>query len=119
MRGTLKDERYQAYWDAIRRKVCSVCLDQADDGSCGLTKGRICGIEAHLPRVVEAILSIESDRMDEYVDAIRAQVCARCENQDATGYCRYREKGECALDTYLYLVVEAIEDVKGIDSLRV
>lgn len=31
-----KDETYQVYWDAIRRRVCSVCLDQADDGSCGL-----------------------------------------------------------------------------------
>lgn len=118
MTGTPRDERYQVYLDAIRRKVCSICLDQRDDGTCGLTKERICGIEAHLPRVVDAVLSIESDRMDEYVDAIRAQVCGSCENQTGDGYCRYRDRRECALDAYLFLVVEAIEEVKGINSLH-
>lgn len=112
MAETPRDERYQAYMDAIRRKVCTVCLDQRDDGSCRLAGGRVCAIEAHLPGVVHAILSIESDRMEEYEAAIREQVCRSCSNQDAVGQCAIRERGECALYTYLFLVVDAIQEEK-------
>lgn len=106
-----KDELYRAYWDAIRRRVCSVCLDQRDDGSCGLT-GRVCAIDRHLPKVVQAIVAIDSNQMDPYVAAIEAQVCARCSQQDAQGHCSLREQGECALYTYLFLVVDAIQEVR-------
>jgi hypothetical protein len=103
--------RYQAFMEAIRQRVCAVCLDQRDDGACGL-QGRTCAIEKHLPSVVAAVSAIESDRMDEYVQAIEAQVCAGCEEQ-AGHACALRKHGECALDTYLYLVVEAIQEVKA------
>jgi hypothetical protein len=104
------DARYQQYLEAIRRKVCCVCLDRRDDGSCGLSQ-RTCAIESHLPRVVEAVLKVESNRMDEYVAVIETEVCGRCESS-ATERCGHREKGECALNTYLYLVVAAIQDVR-------
>ena len=106
-----RDERYRMYMEAIGRRVCSVCLDRRDDGSCGLTH-RTCAIEAHLPDLVEAVTRVESDRMDEYIAAVEAQVCGRCEKKAGLG-CRFQELGECALDTYLYLVVEAIEEVRG------
>lgn len=108
-----KDERFNAYMEAIRRRVCAVCLDQRDDGTCRLAGGRVCAIEAHMPHVVTAILGIRSNRMDEYVQAIRAQICGDCK-QDLDGYCTYRDKGECALWTYLPLVVDAIEEVSGV-----
>jgi hypothetical protein len=103
---------YQAYWDAIVRRVCSVCLDQATDGSCGLPR-RTCALQGHLPLIVQTIASIQSDRMDDYVAAIEAQVCARCAECEGPGACRVRDKGECALSAYLSLVVDAIEEVKG------
>jgi hypothetical protein len=102
----------QAYWDAIRSHVCSVCLDQGDDGGCGL-RGRMCAIEAHLPRLVQILSSIDSPRMDEYVTAVEKEICGTCEHQDAAGLCGLRKAGECALYTYLPLVVDAIEDVRG------
>jgi hypothetical protein len=108
-----KDERYQAYLDAIRRRVCSVCLDQRDDGTCHLAGRRLCAIEAHIPRIVEAVMAIDSSRMDEYVDAIKAQVCSDCRHENLDGSCMFRERGECALWTYLPLVVGAIEEVRG------
>jgi hypothetical protein len=109
-----KDTRYRAYWEAIQRRVCHVCLDQRDDGSCGMS-GRLCAIEGHLPGVVEAICAVESDSMDDYVTAIRAHVCGRCEEQDAQERCGARDKGLCALDAYLFLVVDAIQEVKGVE----
>jgi hypothetical protein len=111
MAEKVKQELEQAYWDAIRRRVCGVCLDQNDDGSCGVP-GRSCAIETHLPRLVDAILSVDSNRMDDYVDVLRAEICARCPEQDAQGKCNLRVRGNCALDTYLYLVVDAIQEVR-------
>lgn len=105
------DEAYNTYKDAIRSRVCSVCLDQKDDGACGLGR-RTCALEAHLPGIVEAVLAVESDRMADYESAIRALVCSDCGLEDERGRCRVRDRGECALDTYLYLVVEAVEQVR-------
>lgn len=106
------ENRYELFRDAIRRRVCSSCLDQRDDGTCGLSH-RTCAIEAHLPGIVEAIAGVDSDRMDDYITAIEAQVCSECENGPGL-VCSLRKHGDCALDTYLYLVVDAVEDiVKG------
>ena len=105
------DARYQTFLAAIQRRVCTVCMDQKDDGSCGL-QGRTCAIEQHLPGVVEAVSAIDSDHMDDYVAALESQVCGHCTQQDTSGHCASREKGECALHAYLSLVVEAIQDVR-------
>ena len=106
------DERYRAYWDAIQRHVCSVCLDQRNDGSCG-SAPRVCALERHLPSLVEALVAVRSDRMDEYVAAIEANVCSRCPEQDGTGHCRVRDHADCSLYALLPLVVEAVEEVHG------
>jgi hypothetical protein len=106
------DDTRRTYMEAIRRHVCSVCLDSRDDGSCSLT-GRVCAIEARLPALVEAILTTRSHRMDDYYDAVQAQVCPGCPHQDRAGLCMLRNTGDCALETYLPLVVDAIETVEA------
>jgi hypothetical protein len=110
MADEVRDQTSRTYMEAIRRHVCSVCLDRKDDGSCSLT-GRVCAIEAHLPGLVKAILATKSRRMDEYYDAIRAQVCSGCQHQGEAGRCALRDAGDCALETYLPLLLDAIEDV--------
>ena len=104
------DPRYWDYMEAIRSRVCAVCIDGRDDRSCGLS-GRLCAIEAHLPRLVGALSSLESSRMEDYEAAIRAQVCAACEHQDFQGHCALRDKADCALDAYLSLILDAVEEV--------
>lgn len=111
-----KDDTHQAYRDAIRNRVCSVCLDQANDGTCGLGGSRLCAIQEHLPRLVATLSAIHSPRMDEYVAAVEAEICGRCSQQDAAGKCELRNRGECALYTYLSLVVEAVEEVQAAAS---
>jgi hypothetical protein len=98
------------YWEAIRRRVCAVCLDAGPGGACGLTGGRVCGIEEHLPRLVSTLRGVHSDRMDEYVAAVEAQVCVHC-RQVGDRRCALRAGGDCALYAYLPLVLEAIEEV--------
>jgi len=105
-------EREQAYLEAIRDRVCRVCLDQANDGSCGLSR-RTCAIEAHLPRLAPVLASIDSPRMDEYEAAVRAAICPSCPQQEPDGACAVREASDCALLTYLPLVLDAIETVRG------
>jgi hypothetical protein len=105
---------YLVYWNAIQRRACAVCLDVADDGTCGLPRARTCALPTELPTVVEAILGVSSDSMDDYVRAIEAAVCARCSEQDVEGHCGQRSDGACGLYTYLPLVVDAIEEVKGL-----
>jgi hypothetical protein len=103
---------YRTYWKAIQERACAVCLDVADDGSCGLPHGRTCALGAQLPTIVETILHVKSERMGDYVTAIENVVCARCPETDARGRCGLRDEGACALYTYLPLVVDAIEEVK-------
>jgi hypothetical protein len=103
---------YEAYRAAIRSRVCSVCLDQKDDGSCGLQR-RACALEVHLPAMVNAVLAVQSDRMEDYETAMRALVCVPCGLEDGAGRCQLRDLAECALSTYLYLVVDAVADVRA------
>lgn len=112
--GDPASDAYQACWNAIQQRVCALCLDAADDGTCGLGPRRSCALQDNLAAIVDTVLSVQSDRMDEYVTAIEARICGGCRQQNAAGHCGPREKGECGLYAYLPLVVEAIEEVKGV-----
>ncbi len=111
------DAGCQEYMDAIRRRVCGVCLDGRDDRSCGLT-GRTCAVEDHLPSLVRALSSVQSPRLDDYAAAIREQVCSTCRCQDQRGRCELRYHGDCALDAYLSLVLDAVEEVNSRRAAR-
>jgi len=111
------EDGYRAYREAIRRRVCAVCLDSADDGSCSLASARSCAIEKLLPRLVEAVLEVRrAGHHDAYAAAIEARVCSHCPDRDALGQCHLRRDGRCALAVYLPLIVEAIEDVRTRES---
>ena len=110
MSDAREEDRYKAYREAIRRRVCAICLDGADDGSCTLTT--VCVIDEHLPRLVDAILDLHSRRDGAYSAAVEARVCAHCSHRDELGLCRLRRDGRCALSVYLPLAIEAIEEVE-------
>jgi hypothetical protein len=105
-------EMYRAYREAIRRRVCAVCLDGADDGTCALAGPPACAIEEHLGRLVDAILDVRSRHDDAYAAAVEARVCAYCTQRDAIGLCRLRRDGRCTVSVYLPLVVEAVDEVE-------
>lgn len=107
---TTVEPRYQAYWDAIQARVCAVCLDQSDDGSCGLTH-RTCALQAHLPKVADVLARVQSTRMDDYEAAVRAEICSGCAEQAKDGTCAVRGQAACALYSFLPLVLEAVEEV--------
>ena len=112
MSDVRSEQRYQAYREAIRRRVCAICLDGADDGTCALAGPPACAIDEHLGRIVDAILDVRSRHDDAYAAAVEARVCIHCTHRDEIGLCRLRRDGRCTVSVYLPLVVEAIDEVE-------
>ena len=97
----------------IRNRICNVCTSRTVSGDCGLENPASCALFQLMPQVAQAIDSVESEDIQVYLDAIRGQVCSICADQDAAGHCETRQQVQCALDAYLVLVVEAIEEATG------
>jgi hypothetical protein len=102
----------QTYWDAMRRSVCATCLDAAPDASCGLPHGCVCMLEVQVLRVVEAVASVCSDRIDAIESAVESAVCRSCGVRESDGGCTLRRHDECPLYTHLPQVVDAIDAVR-------
>ena len=103
----------EQYWNAVREKVCVNCIDSDGQGNCRLSGHQQCGVQLYFPQIVKAVLSVKSERMDPYVEALRGSVCRDCRYQSENGTCALRKSLDCGLDRYFPLVVEAIERVKS------
>ena len=99
--------------EALRTRICSVCVDRPLEGVCHLEEEHECAL-FNLPRIIQAVSSVHSDLLDDYVAAIRRDVCSQCVHQDDSGICRVREEVRCVLDRYLLLIVQTIEHVQGV-----
>ena len=97
----------------IRNKICNVCTSRTVDGQCGLEEPSSCALFRLFPQVAEAVQSVMSDDINQYLEAIRRNVCTVCTDQAADGSCETRQHVDCALDAYLLLVVDAIEEATG------
>jgi hypothetical protein len=97
----------------VRNRICSVCTERTMDGQCGLAEPSGCALVRLFPQVAQAIQSVKSDDIQRYLDAIRSNVCSICTDQASDGSCETRQEVQCALDAYLLLVVEAIEEATG------
>jgi hypothetical protein len=97
----------------VRNKICKVCTERTADGGCGLEEPTSCALFRLFPQVARAIEMVRSDDIQEYIDAIRRNVCSVCAEQANDGSCGSRQQVQCALDAYLILVVDAIEEATG------
>lgn len=97
----------------VRNRICKVCTERTVDGQCGLEQPSACALFRLFPQVAQAIQSVSSDDIHQYIDAIRRDVCSVCAEQAADGTCETRQQVQCALDAYLLLVVDAIEEATG------
>ena len=112
-------ERSQAELEElVRNRICGVCSDRKTDGTCGLEEPGQCALFRLFPQVVEAIQATQSDNLEDYIGAIRRKVCSVCTAQESDESCGQRQQVQCALDAYLVLVVEAIEEATGKDFGR-
>lgn len=97
----------------VRAKVCSVCSDRTVDGQCGLEEPLRCALFRLFPLVAKAIVSTQSNDIRDYIQAIRNTVCSVCVDKASDGSCEFRRDVRCALDAYLMIVVDAIEEATG------
>jgi len=97
----------------VRERICRVCTDRRVDGTCGREDPSTCALFRLFPQVAYAVLSVQSDDIRDYIQAIRARVCSICGEQDSDGECESRKQVQCALDAYLLPVIDAIEESTG------
>ena len=105
-------QELEKYWDAVRYRVCTKCVDSDGHGHCRLRSGVGCSLKLHFPNIVEMILSVQSERFDAYVQALRNDICASCTHQSPGGTCALRRHLDCGLDRYFPLIVEVVEGVR-------
>ncbi len=108
MRPTL--EQLEA---AVRSRICSVCTKRTVEGLCGDREPERCSLFTLFPLVAQAILATDSDDLQPYIDAIHEHVCSVCVDQRLDGTCPQRDRAQCALDSCMPQVVEAMEEALG------
>jgi hypothetical protein len=95
---------YQEYLDEIRAHVCSRCVERPAGGPPCAPLGKVCGVEEHLPELVESIRSIHSGLVEPYLMHDRETVCAHCQYLHSS-IC------PCPMDYLATLIIEAVEEV--------
>ena len=96
---------YDEYLLELREQVCSRCIERPPGYPPCAPHGKGCGIERHVPKLVEICRTTDSALMDPYIEQLHDAICKDCENKD-TPVC------PCPLNYLLQLAVEAIERVE-------
>jgi hypothetical protein len=93
------------YRTALRDEVCSRCIARLPNAPpCG-PLGQGCGIERHLPALVELCRTTDSNLIDPYIEKLHDTICVGCEYHD-------KPSCPCPLNYLLKLAVEAVEKVE-------
>lgn len=97
----------------VRSRICRECEVRTAEGACDLPEQESCKLFELFPLVAQAILATDSDDIQDYIRAIRENVCSVCLDQRLDGECALRGQARCALDSYLVEIIEVIEEATG------
>src|SRR6476646_4465149 len=100
----LAEPEIQEYLDEIRKQVCSRCVERPPGGPPCAPLGKQCGIEMHLPRLVDAIHERQSLSIVPYLHHNRETICEHCTLHRSSAC-------PCPMDCLAVLLVEAVEEV--------
>jgi hypothetical protein len=92
------------YLSEIRQYVCSRCVERPPGGPPCAPLGKQCGIEMHLPKLIETIHEVQSPFIEPYLEHNRAHICQGCPRLHASDC-------PCPMDYLAVLLVEAVEAV--------
>jgi hypothetical protein len=92
------------YLDEIREQVCNRCIERPPGGPPCAPLGKECGIEMHLPALINAIHQVHSPLLAPYLHHNRGTICAHC-SRLGSDIC------PCPMDYLAALLVEAVETV--------
>jgi len=93
------------YLDEIRTQVCSRCIERPPAGPPCAPLGKPCGVELHLPKIIDAIHQVRSDWIEPYLQNNRQCICESCFFHHDTSVC------PCPMDYLAVLLVQAVETV--------
>ena len=94
----------QEYLGEIREQVCSRCVERPPGGPPCAPLGKQCGIELHLPELIDAIHRIDSGSIVPYLVTNRRLICEHCA-------LHYHDGCPCPMDYLAVLLVQAVETV--------
>jgi hypothetical protein len=100
----IAEAELQEYFEEMRQHVCTRCVERPAGGPPCAPLGKNCGVEMHLPQLVESIRSVHSDAIEPYLEHNRRDICAHCDYLHSS-IC------PCPMDYLSVLVVEAVEAV--------
>jgi hypothetical protein len=93
------------YLEEIRSQVCSRCVERPPGGPPCAPLGKQCGIELHLPALIDSIHQVKSEYwIEPYLEHNREQVCTTCPHLHSS-IC------PCPMDYLAVLLVQAVETV--------
>ena len=101
----LTQAEHEEYLAELRTHVCSRCIQRGPDSPPCAPHDQPCGIEQHLPELVQICRTTDSVQMADYLDKLHELICPDCEFKD-TATC------PCPLNYLLQLAVEAVEAVE-------
>jgi len=114
MNVLIEDKKWSLYEEAIRNDVCAYCCEMGEDGQCHRDSSQECGVRKYLPKLIDIAHRLENDmNMDDYLRAVRFEICNHCDNQREDGTCDVRDSVNCALDRYLSLAFDAVATVRA------
>ena len=97
------------YIDGIRSQVCKECSKSDENGKCTAGPDAECVLELYLPQVTKALEAAHGGNIDEYVVALRTEVCATCKYKGETGYCYTSDTFGCPLESFFQAVANAAQ----------
>jgi hypothetical protein len=97
-------EELDEYMGEIRKQVCSRCVERPPGGPPCAPLGKQCGIELHLPALIDAIHGVDSASIVPYLDNNRRLICEHCPQH-------YHSDCPCPMDYLAVLLVQAVETV--------
>ena len=100
------------YLDEIREQVCRRCVERPPGGPPCAPLGKQCGVEQHLPELIDAIHGVSSVRIAPYLEKNRDTICTHCGFREAS-VC------PCPMDYLAVLLVQAVETVDARRASRV
>jgi hypothetical protein len=100
----LTDAELAEYMEEIRKQVCCHCVERPPGGPPCAPLGKQCGIELHLPQLIDSIHRVNSPWIEQYLDCNRKMICQQCSLLHSS-VC------PCPMDYLAVLLVQAVETV--------
>jgi hypothetical protein len=100
----LSESERDEYLAEIREQVCSRCVERPADGPPCEPLGKLCGIEMHLPEIIDSVHHVRSNSVIPYLEMNRNRICERCALLHSS-IC------PCPMDYMAVLLVRAIDTV--------